>query len=152
MEDASKARRSSCTLAMVKLIKPSVTKLLDTHIYIAHCSDIIYDPEVLLHSHVTDALLGISAFCVIIIHPLLQAVDISWWLMRDKKGRGFRIRQYSFLLSDTESIKNLSLCPASKCDIFIKSGSLIIPHIKSADSYKVEICQFSPSELSPLPS
>jgi hypothetical protein len=33
MEDASKARRRSCIRAMVKLNKPSVTKLLDTHIY-----------------------------------------------------------------------------------------------------------------------
>jgi len=52
---------------MVKSNKTSLTKLLDTHTHIyiythiAPCSDVIYDPEVLPHSHVTDALLGISA-------------------------------------------------------------------------------------------
>ena len=40
----------------------------------------------------------------------------------------------------------------SKCDIFIKIGSPIVPHIKSADSYKVEFGQFSPSRSSPPPS
>jgi hypothetical protein len=38
----------------------------------------------------------------------------------------------------------------SKFYIFIKSGSPIIPHIKSADSYKVEFGQFSPSKSSPV--
>ena len=36
-------------------------------------------------------------YCVIVIHLLVQAVVISWWLMRDKKGRSFGIRLYSFL-------------------------------------------------------
>jgi len=43
---------------MVKPNKPSLTKLLDTLIYIAICYCNIYDLEV-LHSHVTDALQGI---------------------------------------------------------------------------------------------
>ena len=64
--------------------------------------------------------------------------------MSYKKGRGFGIRQYSFLLSDTGSVKNLSHCPVSKFDIFIKRESSIIPHIESADSYKVEFGQFWP--------
>jgi len=34
MENASKARRNSCIRAMVKPKKPSMTKLLDAHIYI----------------------------------------------------------------------------------------------------------------------
>jgi len=55
-------------------------------------------------------------------------------------------------MSDTESVKNLSLCPVSKFYIFIKSVSSIIPHIKSADSYKLEFVPFSPSKSSPLPS
>jgi hypothetical protein len=41
MEDASKARRTKCIRAMVKPNKPSVTKLLDTPIYIALFSVII---------------------------------------------------------------------------------------------------------------
>ena len=59
-------------------------------------------------------------YCFIVIHPFLQAVVISGWLLRAKKGRGFGIRQHSFLLSDTESVKNLSLCSMSKFDIPIK--------------------------------
>ena len=60
MEDASSARKIRCIRAMVNPDKSSVTKLLDTHIYIVLSSDIIYDPEV-LNSHVTDALVGISS-------------------------------------------------------------------------------------------
>jgi len=40
----------------------------------------------------------------------------------------------------------------STFDIFIKSGPSIIPHIESADSYKVEFGKFSPSKSSPFPS
>jgi hypothetical protein len=58
MEVASKARRTSCIRAMVKPEKHSVTKLHDIHIYIVFCSDVIYDPEILLYSHVPDVLLG----------------------------------------------------------------------------------------------
>lgn len=68
------------------------------------------------------------------------------------KRAGLRDQTVFFLLSDTESVMNLCLCPVSKFDIFIQSGSPIIPHIKSADSDKVEFGQFSPVKSSPLPS
>ena len=70
--------------------------------------------------------------------------------MRDTKGRlsGFG----SFFFPDTESIKNLSLCPVRKFHTFTQSGSPIIPHIISADSYKVEFGHFLPAKSSPVPS
>ena len=40
----------------------------------------------------------------------------------------------------------------SKFDVFIRSGSPVMPRIKSADSCKLEFVQFSPSKCSPLPS
>jgi hypothetical protein len=84
--------------------------------YIAICSDIIYDPE-----GVTCPIRcwAFQQYCFIVILPFLQAVVISWWLLKEKKGRSFGIRQHSFLLSDTESVKNLSLCPMNKFDKFI---------------------------------
>jgi len=53
--------------------------------YIAICSDIIYDTEVVTCPMCCWVF---QQYCVIGIHPFLQAVVISWWLLRDKKGDG----------------------------------------------------------------
>ena len=152
MEVASKARRTSCIRAMVKPEKHSVTKLHGTHIYIVFCSDVIYDPEILLYSHVPDVLLGHFSSTVLSLSINCYRLSLSLDGLRESEKGGVRDQTVFFLLSDTESVMNLCLCPVSKFDIFIQSGSPIIPHIKSADSDKVEFGQFSPVKSSPLPS
>ena len=150
MENASKARRTSCIRAMVKPKKSSLTELLDTLIYSSVllyqlCSWRSAQPcNRCVAGHLSRFVLSIYIHC----YRLSQSLDGLWEL---KKG-SFGIRQYSFLLSDTGSVKNMPLCPVSKFDIFIKSGSPIVPHIKSADSYKVELGQLSPSKSCPIPS
>jgi hypothetical protein len=59
-------------------------------------------------------------YCFIVIHPFLQAVVISWWLLREKAGGASGSGSILFLLSDSESVKNLSLCRKSIFDISIK--------------------------------
>ena len=152
MEVASKARRTSCIRAMVKPEKHSVTKLHDTHICIVFCCDVIYDPEILLYSHVPDVLLGTSAVLCYRYPSIATGCRYLLMAYEREKRAALRDKTVFFLLSDTESVMNLCLCPVSKFDIFIQSGSPIIPHIKSADSDKVEFGQFSPVKSSPLPS
>jgi len=95
--------------------------------------------------HFSSTVLSLSIHC----YRLSLSLDGLWEI---KKGGGFGIRQHSFLSSDNESIKNLSLCPVSKFYIFTNSESPIIPHIISADSYKLEFGQFSPAKSSPISS
>jgi hypothetical protein len=111
---------------------------------ISLCSDLIYVPEGLLHSHVPDTLLGISAIILYCYPSIPTCCRYLLVAFEREKREGFGIRQHSFLLSDTESVKNLSLCPMNKFDKLIKIGSPLIPRIKSADLGKLEFGQFSP--------
>ena len=88
--------------------------------YISFSSHVIYDPGGLLHSHVPDALLGISAILFYCYPSIPTGCRYLLVAFESEKREGFGIRQHSFLLSDTESVKNLSLCSMSKFDIPIK--------------------------------
>ena len=88
--------------------------------YISFSSHVIYDPGGLLHSHVPDALLGISAILFYCYPSIPTGCRYLLVAFESEKREGFGIRQHSFLLSDTESVKNLSLFPMSKFDKFIK--------------------------------
>ena len=105
----------------------------------------------LLHSHVTDAFLGISAVLCYRYPSIATGCHYPLMSYERLKRVGFGIREHCFL-SDTESIKNLSLCPVRKFHTFTQSDSPIIPHIISADSYKVEFAHFSPAKSSHVTS
>jgi len=69
---------------------------------------------------VPGALLGISAVLFYCYPSIPTGCRYLLMTFERENGSDFGTRQHSFLLSDTESVKNLFLCPMSKFDKFIK--------------------------------